>query len=474
MCGPAWDFGPGPGFFVDALSTGNFLMADPTYFYLPKYFAAERELSAYVKRMKKASCQQITPITTGLEGLQCAAVEQACSSPISLLYGKPGTGKTTTMRRIVQSFDMAGMTGIIMAPAAKAAKRAAEVLDTGYFGWSSKPECVTTYRGLEYNGGIGTFMRNYKRPLDVDYVILEETGMLGCLNACDVLSAIDPKKTRIILSGDPYQLPSVEAGNVFYDLITSDFVPKVELEKIHRTGPKSGIAINAARMLQGILPLKNHPDTGEPFDDCFFVPRESEEDTLKTILEYITEKIPAKRGVDRLSGIQSLAPGKKSTCGTDSLNKELRAILNPSGRLGVRQFRCGDKVINRRNNYSLGIVNGDVGLIKDISASGMTVDFGLGAGLDGCGIVEIQGDSLDAIHLAYSYTVHSSQGSEYPVVLMPIHRCHWKLLFQNLLYTGWTRAKQLTIFLGDIDAFRYGIQNRVTEKRKTGLKSLLR
>lgn len=446
-------------------------MAEATRFYLPEYYAAERELAAYIHRFKKVTCDKITPITEGLSDLQPQAVELACSQPLSLLYGKPGTGKTTTMRRIVQSFDASGMKGIIMAPAAKAAKKASEVLDTGT-SYGHRPSCMTTYRGLEYQGGLGSFARNHKRPLDVDYVILEESGMLGCLNARDVLAAIDPKRTRLILSGDPFQLPSVEAGNVFYDCIQSDFIAKTELEKIFRTGPNSGIAINAARMLQGQLPIPNDPTTGEPFTDCFFIPRMDEEGSFKTILEYVSEKIPAKLKC-KTEDIQSLSPGKRSKTGTESLNEALRALINPKGQVGCRLFRVGDKVINRRNSYALGIVNGDVGMIREIAASGMIVDFGLGAGTDGKGIVSIQGEALDAIRLAYSYTVHSSQGSEYMVQMTPIHKAHWKLLFQNLVYTSWTRAKVVTILIGEVDALRHAVQNRVTQRRKTGLQALL-
>lgn len=443
-----------------------------TRFYLPEYYAAEAEAAMYLKRLKKRGCDAITPVLDGLKDIQPRVVELACRQPLSILYGRPGSGKTTTLRRIVQSFDLAGMQGMILTPTGKAAKRASEVLDTEATKYVHRPTCQTTYRGLEWANG--EFLYNHTRTLQADYVIIEEASMLGSMNARDILSAIDPERTRVIISGDPYQLPSIEPGNFLYDIIQSDRIAKTELTKVFRTGAKSGIAHNASRMLQGNLPVKQDPETLEAFSDCYFLARGNEEETFQTIVDYIAEKIPAKLPeFNALTDIQSLSPGKKGTVGVEALNKALRERLNSGGVMACKGFKLKDKVINRRNNYTLGIVNGDVGLIQEIGTMGMVVNFGAGTGADGTGIVKIEGEALEAIQLAYSYTVHSSQGSEYPVQITPIHRCHWKNLYQNLVYTAWTRAKQLSILVGDIEALRYCVQNRVTEKRLTGLQELL-
>lgn len=445
-----------------------------TRLYLPNLFAAEAEVAHYIHHLNKAGCDSITPVTDGLEDQQPYAVEQACCSSLSILYGKPGTGKTTTLKRIIQSFDQSGLSGIIATPTGKAAKRANEVLLSDGTGYSRKPDSLTTFRALGYNPATG-YKYSHQKKLDWDYVVLEEASMLALEDARNVLAAIDPARTRVVIVGDPYQLPSVGAGNFLFDCIDSDKIPKIELVKIFRQGANSGIVYNAARVLKGEMPIKQDPQTSEAFTDFYFVPTKNEEESFTKIIDWVTEKIPAQRKFDPVMDIQSLSPGKKSVIGTKNLNEKLRERLNPPGKSpdGYRGFRLGDKVINKRNNYSLEIVNGDVGKVAEIGQQGMTVDFGAGAGKDGIGRVKIEKDAGDSIFLAYSYTVHGSQGSEYPCQIMPVHRCHYTLLFQNLVYTGMTRAKQLSMIVGDPDAFRHAIQNTVTDKRQTGLRELL-
>jgi exodeoxyribonuclease V alpha subunit len=446
-----------------------------TRLYLPNLFAAEAEVAHYLNRFLKVGCDSIRPVTDGLEDQQPYAVEQACCNSLSILYGRPGTGKTTTLKRIIQSFDQSGLRGIIGTPTGKAAKRADEVLSSDGSIYSQRPKSVTTFRALGYNPSRG-YTYNHEKQLDVDYFILEEASMESLEDARNVFAAINPERTRVVLVGDPYQLPSVGAGNFLYDCIQSDRIAKVELQKIFRQGPNSGIVYNAARVLKGEMPSKNDPATGDLFTDFYFVPTKHEDETFTKILDWATEKIPAQRKFDPVMDIQILAPGKKSTVGVKNLNDKLRERLNPESParpMGYRGFRLGDKVINKKNNYNLDIVNGDVGKVIEIGKEGMVVDFGAGTGKDGTGKVQIEKDAGDSIFLAYAYTVHGSQGSEFACQITPVHRCHYTLLFQNLIYTAMTRAKQLSMIVGDPDAFRHAIQNTVTDKRQTGLGELL-
>lgn len=430
--------------------------------YSKRQYVAERELGALLRRFRNKGCDAINPVLDGIADDQAAAVELACTNPYSIVYGKPGTGKTTTVRRIVQSFDRAGMKGIVATPTGKAAKRSDEVLSTDDIKYYSRPTCSTTFRVLGFRGG--QYEYNLNNPLKFDYAVIEEGSMLSGEDAKNFHAAIDPKHTRVVLVGDPYQLPSVGAGNFLYDLINSHKFPKTELRKIYRQGANSGIVHNAGRVLAGKMPDTVDPITGEKFKDYFFVPTDDELTTLNKLLDFTCEKIPAKYSFDPVKDIQVLSPGKNGLVGTHNLNDQLRLRLNPNGKAGFRDFRVGDKVINKKNRYDVGIVNGDVGIIVDITPHGMEVDFGLGSN------VEIDKDLGDSIFLAYAYTVHGSQGSEYPCCLMPIHRCHWKLLFQNLIYTGMTRGKQYVLQMGDVTAMQYGVAKTVTDKRRTGLR----
>ena len=459
-----------------------------TRFYHPKMLAAEHEIAAQIKRLIKHSCQRIEPILDGLDqDNQSRAVKMACQSPVSVICGRPGTGKTTTTEKVIRSWDRAGMRGLVMAPAAKAAKRSSEVVNyRGAAPLKNELEFSTVHRGLDFSPRHGGFSFCYDNPLDLDYVVLDEGSMLDLEIGAALFTAIDPTKTRILIVGDPHQLPSVGPGNVLNDLILSGVVPCIELKKVYRTGENSGIAKNAGRILDGLMP-ETKDENGVVYKDFYFVPRDDPKKTRQFILESVSKRIPAQRGVDAIMDIQVLAPGKKGECGTKELNNALRELLNPPNasnpsvaKEGWGGFRKNDKIIIRKNNRQFGVVNGDVGKVIDIGRKGLTVDLGPGAGVDGNGVVELsqEGQSdkmvLESIFLAYCYTVHSSQGSEYPVVLLPVHMMHYKNLFRNLIYTGVTRAKSLSCLVGDIKALRHAIETSVTDKRITGLQRWLR
>lgn len=445
-----------------------------TEFYLPNYFAAEHETAAYIARLVKQSCKSIESVTEGLSHKQPNAVAMACNKPLSLLYGPPGTGKTTTLRCIVQSFQNAGLSILGISPTGKASKRMDTVINDGR---DNKIKCMTVHRGMRYNPAMNIFGINRFAPFEYDVLIMDEWSMLGCLLNRDFLSSVNSKRTRVLFCGDPWQLPSVEPGNTAKDMVMSGVLPRTELDFVFRTGKNSGIAYNAQRILQGENIVKIDPRTGENFNDCFFVPTRSEEDTFQWIIDNVSEKIPRARGIDPVTDIQVLSPGKKGTVGTENINKELRELLNPVGLIHqkiFKGFRANDRVINRKNNYHYGIVNGDIGIISSIEDKSVIIEFGAGAGTDGSGRVEIAKSDFESIYFAYCNTVHTSQGSEYNTVVMPLHRCHHILLTRELVYTAWTRAKKLTVFVGDPGAFAYALSNNVTSKRNTNLQSRLK
>lgn len=440
-----------------------------TRFYLPGFYAAEHELAHFIKRLNSSSCQKIEPEYGDLAADQPKAVDLACTKPLSILRGLPGTGKTTTLRKIVESYDNAGMKGIILCPTGKASKRSDEVVnDPSRPALKNPPVCSTVHRGLQWRPFPEGFTKNFHDPLDYDYAIMDEGSMAGLMTGTAFFSAIDPKKTRVVICGDPNQLPSVEPGNVMHDMIMSGVIPETNLTKLFRQGEESGIAYNASMILKGEKLSRKDPRTGESFTDFYCLMRNKPEESFESIMEYACDKIPEKRGFDPVDDIQVLSPGKKSAVGVNILNKSLRDRLNPNGKNTDFGFRMNDKVINRTNNFDLDIVNGDVGRIVDSGKKGLTVNF------SGRGEVELTGESISALRLAYAFTVHSSQGSEFKVCILPIHTSHYQLLYRNMFYTGITRASKLTVCFGDPKAIMKAINTSVVDKRITGLQRLLR
>jgi len=442
------------------------------YLYTPEQYAAEREVAALLHRLSKVKHDPVPGWQAYQEGLdrsQLSAVERMMYEPLTLLYGPPGSGKTTITRRAVQTFDNSGMKILAVAPTGKASRGLNEVIYGVHDSLNAMPDCKTTYRALEFNPQTGGFVHNNRKPLDYDVIFADEWGFVGTRHARDFLLAIDPKRTRFIAVGDPYQLPSVEAGSIYRDMINSRRFANAELNEIHRQGANSGIAYNATKILKGEPPVKIDPRTGEEFTDWKFIISKDENDTRDKILEFVSEKIPQHYGVNAAKDIQVISPGKKSEVGTFKLNELLRQRLNGRGSPRFRGFRMGDKVINRKNIPALEICNGDVGFIIEIGDYGMTVDFGPGAGRGGEGVVKLEGDHADNIHLNYAQTVHSTQGSEMPIAVIPLHRCHWKQLSRNLLYTGQTRARKAAVIVGDPDALRRCLVHSETESRTTGL-----
>ncbi len=411
-----------------------------------------------------------------LDELQKKAVLECEKNGIMILSGGPGTGKTTTINTIIRYFDEKGMDILLAAPTGRAAKRMTET--TGY-------EAKTIHRMLEINGGMedgsrGSFERNGDNPLEADVVIIDEMSMVDIHLFQSLLEAVSVG-TRLILVGDVDQLPSVGPGQVLRDLIESQCFPTVILKKIYRQAGESDIVVNAHRINMGQrISLDNKSK------DFFFLPRNDVQVIYKHMIQLITDKLP--RYVDAQPyDIQVLTPMRKGSLGVETLNEILQRYLNPADpsklehSTGERLFREGDKVMQIRNNYQLeweitgkngiridngsGIFNGDIGTIRRIREESSTVQ----VEYDEHRLVEYAFSQLDEIELAYAITIHKSQGSEYPAVLLPLLTGPRLLMNRNLLYTAVTRAKKCVTILGSEEMVNQMIDNENQYHRYTGL-----
>jgi exodeoxyribonuclease V alpha subunit len=390
---------------------------------------------------------------------QREAISRAITEKILVVTGGPGTGKTTLIKGVIQILEKKGRYIVLTAPTGRAAKRMAET--TGR-------EAKTVHRLLEYSPRTLAFERNAAHPIDAELLILDEMSMVDTSLVFHLLSALSAD-CQLVLVGDVDQLPSVGPGNVLMDLIRSGSVPVVRLSHIFRQAEKSLIVVNAHRVNEGKLPTAK-TDGGE--GDFFFVEKEDPAEILETIKTLIQERIPRKFGVDAVEDIQVLSPMQKGMLGAAQLNVELQRALNPSGpsvTRGQRTFRTNDKVMQLRNNYDLDVFNGDIGRIRSIDESEriVVVDF------DGRSVTYDEGD-LDELVCAYACSIHKSQGSEYPCVIIPLHTQHYVMLRKNLLYTAITRGKRLVVIVGSKRALSSAVRNGEADARFTRLANRLR
>lgn len=411
-----------------------------------------------------------------LDELQKNAVLECVKHGIMILSGGPGTGKTTTINTIIRYFDEEGMDILLAAPTGRAAKRMTEA--TGY-------EARTIHRMLEINGGMedgsrARFERNGENPLEADVVIIDEMSMVDIYLFQSLLEAVSVG-TRLILVGDVDQLPSVGPGQVLQDLIESKSFPTVMLKKIYRQAGESDIVMNAHRINMGQKIALNNKSK-----DFFFLPRNDVQVIYKHMIQLITEKLP--RYVEAQPyDIQVLTPMRKGSLGVETLNEILQRYLNPADpsrkehAAGGRIFREGDKVMQIKNNYQLeweivsqygiridsgsGVFNGDIGTIRRIREESSTVQ----VEYDEHRLVEYTFSQLDEIELAYAITIHKSQGSEYPAVLLPLLSGPKMLMNRNLLYTAVTRARKCVTILGSQEVVDGMIENENQYYRYTGL-----
>jgi exodeoxyribonuclease V alpha subunit len=399
---------------------------------------------------------------------QREAVQTAYSKKVSILTGGPGTGKSTSIRALLMLLQKRKIDVALAAPTGRAAKRLSEA--TGAQG--TPVQAKTLHRLLEYSPHDNTYQRNEENPLPYQFVIVDEFSMVDILLFYHLLKAL-PRESHLLLVGDADQLPPVGPGNVLRDLLRSGAIPSIRLMELFRQAEQSNIIVNAHRINAGQMPFLKSEATG----DFFFLAEEDAVRTQQLILDLVQRRLPARYGLNPISDIQVLAPMYKGPTGVNILNEELQARLNPKAlaefEWGGRVFRIGDKVMQIRNNYDKGVFNGDVGWIRSINKenSSLKVEF-----LEEAGpmLVDYGFAELDELILAYAITVHKSQGSEYPAIVMPLNREHSMLLQRNLLYTAITRAKRLCVLVGQLRALSWAVKNDRVAQRNTGLAERLK
>lgn len=443
------------------------LMLDGTGIYLSPFYYAEcgtanrlstlvhtKEVgSIFTARFDLAKLQRETGIE--YDEVQVEAIRQAIASKVMVLTGGPGTGKTTTTKAIIAALQSAGMRILLAAPTGRAAKRMSEA--TGM-------EAKTIHRLLEYNPQDG-YKRNDENPLEGDALIVDECSMIDIILMNNLTKAL-PTTMRLVLVGDIDQLPSVGAGNVLRDIIDSGVIPVVRLTRIFRQAQSSRIVMSAHAINRGCFPdISNGQHT-----DFFFMKQEEPEKVAETIVSLVRDRLP-KAYRQPTANIQVLTPMQRGVVGAANLNMALQQALNYNTAALVRggyTYKEGDRVMQLRNNYDKDVYNGDLGYVHsmDMEERTLTVDF------DGQ-LVEYEVSELDELTLAYATTIHKSQGSEYPIVVMPVLMTHYVMLQRNLIYTGITRAKKICVLVGQTKALAYAIHNMKVLKRNTRLKERL-
>lgn len=382
------------------------------------------------------------------------AVTTALAYKVMVITGGPGTGKTTIINAVLKLFTRQERKILLCAPTGRAAKRMGETT-----GRTAK----TIHRLLEFSYKEGGFQKNEEHPLSCDVLVVDEVSMIDIVLMYQLLKAL-PLHSVLILVGDVNQLPSVGPGNVLSDIMDSGVLPVVTLNEIFRQASRSKIIVNAHRINQGQMPQTGQAAAG---DDYYFIEQEEPEKVVDIIIELLTHRIPRRFNHDPVEDIQVLTPMHRGVLGSENLNTRLQEALNPDGfslERGGRIFRVNDKVMQMRNNYDKDVFNGDIGRIKRIDPENQEV-WVIYDGKD----VSYDYTDLDEIQLAYAISVHKSQGSEYPAVVMPVSTQHYILLQRNLIYTGVTRGRDLVVVVGTKKALAMGINNMKTSECFTHL-----
>ncbi len=390
---------------------------------------------------------------------QVEAVRLALSSKVLVLTGGPGVGKTTIVNTILRILLAKDVNVLLCAPTGRAAKRMHET--TGQ-------EAKTIHRLLEVNPIGGGFKRNADNPLECDLLVMDEVSMVDVVLMNALLKAV-PERTALLIVGDVDQLPSVGPGQILSDMIISGAVPVVRLTEVFRQAAKSRIIINAHRINEGLIPSLEKPE-GE--SDFYFVQADEPEIAVPRILDLVKNRIPQKFGLDPIRDIQVLCPMNRGGVGARSLNIALQSELNPAGERKVERFGWtfapGDKVMQIENDYDKEVYNGDIGYVDDVDS----IDGELTASFDGREVIYGFGE-LDTLVPAYAATIHKSQGSEYPAVVIPVMMQHYTMLQRNLIYTGVTRGKRLVVLVGQKKAVAIAVRNVSGRRRWSKLKEWL-
>lgn len=435
--------------------------------YLKRYYHCESRTAFYIQRLLRSprsvnfknAAEILASVARSLKfalaPAQAGALEASAREKLLVITGGPGTGKTTLINAIIKVYQAEKAKILLAAPTGRAAKRMSE---------TSGMEAKTIHRLLEYSPREDIFARNEDCPLDCGLLIIDEASMMDTLLFYHLLKAV-PLGATLILVGDSDQLPSVGPGNALGDVISSGIIHIAELNEIFRQSAQSGIIRGAHRINHGQMP-ELRPDRNK-LSDFYFIEKDDPEEAADTIVDLIKNRIPARFGFDPVNEIQMLAPMHKGAVGAENMNSRLQAALNPFApeiKRGERSFRLHDKVMQGRNNYDKDIFNGDIGRIVALDAAQrkISVDF------DGV-VMPYEFEELDELAPAYAISIHKSQGSEYPAVVMALNMSHYILLQRNLVYTGVTRGKKLVVIVGESRALEMAVSNNKTSRRFTRL-----
>jgi exodeoxyribonuclease V alpha subunit len=450
---------------------------NPLLVQLPHLFQAEKDCAYHLRRLQ--SCNSGLPpirIDAAIQWAQersgfdfapeqAQALQMALSEKISIITGGPGTGKTTILRALVSILLAKKVRLLLASPTGRAAQRMTE--STGHY-------AATLHRMLEYSPAEHRFLADEKHPLSCDYLIIDETSMLDTRMAAALLRAI-PHATHLLFVGDVYQLPSIGAGNVLSDIISSGHFAVTTLKQIFRQKGISNIVTTAHRILQGETSpprIANTLSEISPQTDLHFIPCTSPEACLEIVQKLCTEYIPQRTRFDPVREVQILAPMHRGEAGIQNFNRQLQTSFAPEGKalqLGGLLLREGDKIIQLKNSYSKGLFNGDIGWITEIETGKQTLKAEFNRE-----IIDFERMDLGDISLAYAISIHKSQGSEFPVVIIPLLKQHFMLLQRNLIYTAITRGRKKVFIVGDPSAFAMAVGNEKSQRRVTDLITRLR
>jgi exodeoxyribonuclease V alpha subunit len=447
-------------------------VGDADCIFLTGLYMAERSIADQIKRVRSGPhpwpeinadkalpwIEQKTSLT--LAPSQAEAVRLAVRSKVMVVTGGPGVGKTTIVNSILRILAAKAVNILLCAPTGRAAKRMTE---------ATEMEAKTIHRLLEFDPKSFGFKRDLENPLDCDLLVVDESSMVDVMLMQSLLKAV-PDHAALLIVGDIDQLPSVGPGQVLADIIGSGAVPVVRLTEVFRQAAESKIittahAINAGRM----------PDLAPPEGaaDFYFVPAADPEQAVSRIVDLVSKRIPFRFGFDPIRDIQVLCPMNRGGVGARSLNIELQAVLNPAGEKKVERFGWtfapGDKVMQIENDYDKEVYNGDIGMIEDVDL----IEGEVAVSFDGRTVSFVFGE-LDTLVPAYAATIHKSQGSEYPAVVIPVMTQHYAMLQRNLIYTGVTRGKKLVVLVGQKRAVAIAVKNISGRRRWSKLDEWLR